>query len=365
MTIQNLTSKPTTKNPSVILFWATWHESSAPGGTADILFQTLSKATTTGTIDFYRVEAESCPELSSSYSVSVVPTFILQDASGSIVEKIEGMDDVARLTRSVSALRDKDSSSSGDSSRSSSEKLPSAQSQPPQLSSKPISEEEKLNHRLGTLIKSARVMIFMKGIPSAPRCGFSRQAVALLEDANITFGSFDILTDEAVRQGLKKYSDWPTYPQLYVNGEFVGGLDILKEMSEEGGEDLREQLGLSPEESLSPPSSSKIESTPEISLDLRLQQLVKRHKIMLFMKGLPSRPQCGFSRQIVDILDSKQNVSYDAFDILQDNDVRQGLKKFSDWPTYPQLYVDGEFIGGLDIVKELEESGELSDLLSS
>ena len=76
-------------------------------------------------------------------------------------------------------------------------------------------------------------------------------------------------------------------------------------------------------------------------------------------------PQCGFSRKICDILNSIDGVSYDAFNILADNEVREGLKTYSDWPTYPQLYVDGELIGGLDIVREMYENGELTDLLQS
>ncbi|KAL7533290.1 hypothetical protein ACHAXR_006014 [Thalassiosira sp. AJA248-18] len=84
---------------------------------------------------------------------------------------------------------------------------------------------------------------------------------------------------------------------------------------------------------------------------------------MVFMKGIPSSPKCGFSRQIVEMLDSF-NVSYDAFNILEDDEVRQGLKEYSDWPTYPQLYVEGDLVGGLDIVKEMAESGDLEDMLT-
>lgn len=78
-------------------------------------------------------------------------------------------------------------------------------------------------------------MLFMKGSPAAPRCGFSRKVVEALEGAGLGgFGAFDILSDEAVRQGLKALSDWPTYPQLYVNGELVGGCDIVLEMAAAG-----------------------------------------------------------------------------------------------------------------------------------
>ena len=82
----------------------------------------------------------------------------------------------------------------------------------------------------------------MKGSPAAPRCGFSRQITEILSSNNIPFASFDILSDESVRAGLKTLSDWPTFPQLYVHGEFVGGLDIIKEIATSG--DLASELGM-------------------------------------------------------------------------------------------------------------------------
>ena len=86
-------------------------------------------------------------------------------------------------------------------------------------------------------------MLFMKGSPDTPKCGFSRSIVELLRKGGFAFSSFDILTDEEVRAGLKTFSDWPTYPQLYVNGTLVGGLDILREMAN-SEQDLSVQLGI-------------------------------------------------------------------------------------------------------------------------
>ena len=88
-------------------------------------------------------------------------------------------------------------------------------------------EEESLNDRLAKLVSAAPVMLFMKGTPAAPECGFSRQLVGMLRERGIRYGFFNILKDDDVRQGLKKFSDWPTYPQLYHKGELVGGLDIV------------------------------------------------------------------------------------------------------------------------------------------
>lgn len=88
-------------------------------------------------------------------------------------------------------------------------------------------EEEPLHDRLAKLVKAAPVMLFMKGTPAGPQCGFSRQLVALLREKGVRYGFFNILADDEVRQGLKEFSNWPTYPQLYVRGELVGGLDIV------------------------------------------------------------------------------------------------------------------------------------------
>jgi len=89
--------------------------------------------------------------------------------------------------------------------------------------------KEDLHKRLSELVVAAPVMLFMKGTPSAPQCGFSRQLVALLREKGVKYGFFNILADDEVRQGLKEFADWPTFPQLWVGGELVGGLDIVKE----------------------------------------------------------------------------------------------------------------------------------------
>jgi len=94
----------------------------------------------------------------------------------------------------------------------------------------------------------------------------------------------------------------------------------------------------------------------------RLASITRSDRVVVFMKGTPDAPQCGFSAQVVAIL-GRLIPSYGSFDVLSDREVREGIKEFSDWPTIPQLYVDGEFQGGCDIVKELYASGELAQLL--
>lgn len=94
----------------------------------------------------------------------------------------------------------------------------------------------------------------------------------------------------------------------------------------------------------------------------RIQTLVDSNDVLLFMKGTPLFPQCGFSNRAVSIL-THLGVEFGSVDVLQDQDVRQAIKAFSDWPTIPQLYVKGEFVGGSDIMMEMYESGELAQLL--
>jgi monothiol glutaredoxin len=94
----------------------------------------------------------------------------------------------------------------------------------------------------------------------------------------------------------------------------------------------------------------------------RIETLITGSKVMLFMKGTRSFPACGFSNTVVQIL-KKEGVTFETFNILADPDVRQGLKQYSSWPTFPQLYVDGQFVGGCDIVTEMHQNGELGGVL--
>lgn len=95
----------------------------------------------------------------------------------------------------------------------------------------------------------------------------------------------------------------------------------------------------------------------------RIAEIVGSNDVVLFMKGTPLFPQCGFSSKAIAILDHV-GVTYETVDVLQDMEIRQGIKSFSDWPTIPQLYVKGEFVGGSDIMMEMFEAGELQDLLT-
>jgi len=276
---------------------------------------------------FLTIEAESLPELSLKFNITAVPTCVLLQ-NNKEVGRINGAD-VTELTKRIRQL------------------VPPSTHLTQATAS--ISQKELLNQRLKGLVSSAPVMIFIKGTPAEPKCGFSHTLLGILSEQKIAYNSFDILTDESVRQGLKEYSNWPTYPQVYVNGELIGGLDIVKELVASG--ELKEMVG-----------GKAAGGGGKESLEEQLKKLVSRDEVMLFMKGSPDSPKCGFSKTITEILNGT-GVKYGHFDILSDEEVRQGLKTFSNWPTFPQLYVKGQLIGGLDIVKELKEMHELESTL--
>jgi monothiol glutaredoxin len=95
-----------------------------------------------------------------------------------------------------------------------------------------------------------------------------------------------------------------------------------------------------------------------------IENIINKNEICLFMKGNPEAPQCGFSMAVSNIL-KHLNVSFEAINVLENEEIRNGIKIYSDWPTIPQLYVKGEFVGGCDIIKEMFEKGELKELLEN
>ncbi|MDP2438633.1 MAG: Grx4 family monothiol glutaredoxin [archaeon] len=161
-------------------------------------------------VRFRRVNADDLEDataaaLTSKHKVDSVPT-ILIISNGGIQSRIEGYNPPA-LSAALEQLAG---------------------------AAKPASSEDPLTQRVKSLIGQSKVMLFMKGSPDTPKCGFSNKIVGLIKAQGVAFGSFDILADEAVRQRLKEYSNWPTYPQLYVNSELVGGLDVVTELIESG-----------------------------------------------------------------------------------------------------------------------------------
>ena len=204
---------------------------------------------------FLSINADELPDLSESYDVTAVPFLVIQ-RDGKTLETVSGSD-AAKIREVVERHAGKQGNPAkvgippqlpitprehvnGATATATAQQAPSVTKDlsgyapgandpatAPEMSSTASSKEE-LHERLSNLVKAAPVMLFMKGTPSAPQCGFSRQLVALLRENGVKYGFFNILADEEVRQGLKEFADWPTFPQLWLSGELVGGLDIVR-----------------------------------------------------------------------------------------------------------------------------------------
>ncbi|KAG9441044.1 hypothetical protein H6P81_016898 [Aristolochia fimbriata] len=358
--------------PVVMHFWASWCEASKQ---MDHVFSHL--AVDYPHAKFFRVEAEEQPEISEAYSVSAVPYFALCK-DGKTVDTLEGANPsglankIAKLAGPVdpsgAAVPASLGMAAGPMVLESVKEL-SQENGSSQSAKAPSSGlSESLKNRIQELINSHPIYLFMKGSPEEPKCGFSRKVVEILKKEDVNFGTFDILTDNEVREGMKKFSNWPTFPQLFCKGELLGGSDIAIAMHESG--ELKEVFQDHGVFSVSSGATSEAGKGGGITLSdglsttltSRLKELINSSPVMLFMKGKPEEPKCGFSRKVVEIL-QQEKVEFKSFDILSDDEVRQGLKVYSNWSSYPQLYIKSELIGGSDIVLEMHKSGELNRVL--
>ncbi|XP_060191770.1 monothiol glutaredoxin-S17 [Lycium barbarum] len=354
-------------SPAILHFWASWCEASKH---MDQVFSQLS--TDFPHAHFLRVEAEEQPEISEQHSVSAVPYFVFFK-EGNAVDTLEGADPsslankVAKIAGSITpgdpAAPASLGMAAGPTVLETVQELARENGAPQKVSSSGV--DDRLTKRLQQLVASHPIILFMKGTPEEPQCGFSQKVVDILKKEKVKFGSFDILTDNEVREGLKKFSNWPTYPQLYCKGELLGGCDIVITMHDSGeltevfkdhGVGISDTLEAKPNKTAGPSGLSA-------ALTTRLAGLINSSPVMLFMKGTADEPRCGFSRKVVDIL-KQEKVELETFDILTDDEVRQGLKVYSNWSSYPQLYIKGELIGGSDIVLEMQKSGELKKVLA-
>ncbi|GFR41865.1 hypothetical protein Agub_g2646 [Astrephomene gubernaculifera] len=380
--------------PIVLHFWARWCE---PCSHMDSVLTQL--ASDLPGITCARVEAEVVDELTVKFDVTTVPYFVFL-RSGEVSDRLEGADPPALTAKATALAR------TGAATSTSTPPAPAPPPPPavtaatggaaPAAAPAPAADpgsSAAVFGRIKYLLSSWPVVVFMKGVAEAPRCGFSGRVVEALRKLGVAFKSVDILQDEAIRQGLKEYSNWPTYPQLYVKGELVGGCDIVTEMAASGELEalLREKLGADfrgvaaaavagaagtapppPTSTSAPPPPAATTTNPAAAAAPESSEAVRERirsllggpqPVMLFMKGTPDAPRCGFSRRVVEALKA-EGVEFGSFDILQDEAIRQGLKEYSNWPTYPQLYVRGELVGGCDIVTEMRAAGELGSSIN-
>ncbi|KAJ8867278.1 hypothetical protein PR048_031077 [Dryococelus australis] len=268
-------------------------------------------------VKFAKCLAEDIPEVSMNFGITAVPTFLLL-RGGSVVDRVDGADS-ATLARKI--------------------KQQAAKVSWPTV--KPAVESEAaLTARLKHLISTAPVMLFMKGSPEQPRCGFSKTIIALLKELNADYGTFDILSDEAVRQGLKKYSDWPTYPQVRY-------FDVLYELSKESQMVRLSRVSLLC--ALKKPDWRQFEFTTNITnfTMLMIRVIIEKPLVRLpaFHQGKPGS------------IPGRFTLDFWKWDLYWMMPLVGGFSRGS------PMYVNGELIGGLDIVREMKENGELEKML--
>ncbi|SMN21127.1 similar to Saccharomyces cerevisiae YER174C GRX4 Hydroperoxide and superoxide-radical responsive glutathione-dependent oxidoreductase [Maudiozyma saulgeensis] len=204
----------------VLYFHTIWAEPCKQMGE---VYSAISDEPSNKDVSFLSIDADSNSEIAELFEISAVPYFVLIQ-KGTILKELSGADPkefINLLDECKKFIENK-----GANAPKPEEDTEEAEGE----------SEEEVFARLTKLVNAAPVMLFMKGTPSEPKCGFSRQLVGILREHQVRFGFFDILRDDAIRQSLKKFSDWPTFPQLYINGEFQGGLDIIKESLEDDTE---------------------------------------------------------------------------------------------------------------------------------
>jgi Grx4 family monothiol glutaredoxin len=225
----------------ILSFYAPW---AAPCAQMATVLNTLAAAypvTTPLATSWISVNAEDLPDISEEYDVTAVP-FLVLSRGGTVLETVSGSD-TSKVRNAIEKhaqsskpafeippplkVTPRADSNGNEPAKDSSVYEPGAKDAATAPESMGETSKEDLHKRLSQLVKAAPVMLFMKGSPSSPQCGFSRQLVALLREKGVRYGFFNILADDEVRQGLKEFADWPTFPQLWVDGELVGGLDIV------------------------------------------------------------------------------------------------------------------------------------------
>jgi Grx4 family monothiol glutaredoxin len=211
----------------IVSFHAPW---AAPCAQMATVLSTLASeypVTEPPTTKWVSINAEELSDLSETYDVTAVPFLVLL-RNGQVVETVSGSSAVKVRTAIETQAKQSGQNAEASAPNGVDANDVAVEEQDPEK------KKEELFKRLGDLVKAAPVMLFMKGTPSSPQCGFSRQLVGLLRDNSVKYGFFNILADDEVRQGLKEFADWPTYPQLWIDGELVGGLDIVSWINGDG-----------------------------------------------------------------------------------------------------------------------------------
>ena len=196
-----------------------------------------------------------------------------------------------------------------------------------------VNEQKEAFQDIEDKLSSASIVIFIRGTQIVPMCRASRQMVESLDNLEIKYKSYDILENAKTKEWLKFYANWPGYPQLYIYGKFIGGTEIMQRLIEQD-----DFMSMIPSECI---RTNAIE---------RITTSLASGVVILFIKGTKLRPFDGYQRAALEILD-ESNVRYKCFNVLNDPDLREILKEISRFASYPQLFIEKKFVGGLNFLK--------------
>ena len=192
--------------------------------------------------------------------------------------------------------------------------------------------------KISDFIGSSHLTVYLKGSISQPKSRRSQKLVRMLNGYD--YQTFDISSDKCLAEYVKLFTGSAVFPKFFLHGNYCGSIEELAEAIKAGS----------------------LSKSLEQDLNTRLHKLINSQKHLVVMMGSKEEPICGFSKRLISLL-AEYGLQYDTFDISIDNEVCEGLKVLSNWPTYPQVYANGELIGGLDICMQLHTEGSLKEAL--
>lgn len=197
-------------------------------------------------------------------------------------------------------------------------------------------ERERMYAKIKILLEQPGVLLFIKGTPQDPECKFTRQLLEIISGLGIRFRYYDIIADSDIRHWLRHYNSWPTYPQIYIDGKLLGGLDVLKQKIETNTLEL--------------PAISRVSDPKE-----RLTHILEEHKAVLFMDGTPNDDNLAeSSKSALEIL-KNVGIKVSVFNLAVDANLREHLATLS---SIPAFYAGKKLVGGIEVLQELAKNEE-------
>lgn len=207
-------------------------------------------------------------------------------------------------------------------------------------------EKERVFQEIDMILASAPMIAFIKGTPTEPKCKFTRRLLAHFNKYELTFKSYNILEDERIRQWLKIYSNWPTYPQVYINKEFVGGIDVIDQLVEEG-----EFIDMVPKE---------CKKLPPIEI---FEEMLSSFDVVVIMEGLPDKPNNDASKTLIETLE-KNSIKYVTVDYsVLEEEVKEHIKSKYSVDSIPQIFLKKKPFGNQETLQKYVNDGTLESVI--